>query len=69
LPEVEEGIEKGKYSTREELEKAVSSRINPKGDFLGSAEYRKYIAGVTAADCLEACCPDYFQSEGGQDEG
>ncbi len=65
LPEVEEGIEKGKYSTREELEKAVSSRINPKGDFLGSAEYRKYIAGVTAADCLEACCPDYFQSEGG----
>jgi len=38
-----------------EVAAAVQSEVTPKGDFLGSEEYRRAMAGVMARRALEAC--------------
>ncbi|MGD9638665.1 MAG: xanthine dehydrogenase family protein subunit M [Alphaproteobacteria bacterium] len=38
--------------SRDELEKMISAAVSPKGDFRGGADFRKYMAGVLAANCL-----------------
>jgi len=37
---------------KQEIEKIVSSVVSPIGDVRGSAEFKKYIAGVIVADCF-----------------
>lgn len=34
---------------------AIEGEVNPKGDYLGSAEYRRAMAGVLTRQALEAC--------------
>jgi putative selenate reductase FAD-binding subunit len=58
LTAVEQAIVSGALKTRADVETAVRGAISPETDFLGSAEYKKYINGVVIADavirCLEA---------------
>jgi carbon-monoxide dehydrogenase medium subunit len=47
----------------------VEAEVAPKGDFLGSAEYRRAMAGVMARRALEEClkgqCTEYSDGEAG----
>ncbi len=52
---VEEAIDAGSLKDSGELVKKVSELVNPVSDFLGSVEYKRYIAGVSAADLFSAC--------------
>lgn len=55
LSSVEKGLVSGSLKSQEEIEKSVSSSVDPKSDIVGSADYKKYIAGVTVAECIELC--------------
>ncbi len=59
LSEVEKALEDVSLRPGSELEKAVSDGVKMKSDLKGSAEYKKYLCGVTVSDCaaraLEAC--------------
>lgn len=55
LKSIEEGLLSGTIKTQEDIEKKVSLIVEPKSDIVGSVEYKKYITGVTVADCIEIC--------------
>ncbi len=55
LKAVEEAIDGGSLKDPEALAKKVSELVDPVSDFLGSVEYKRYIAGVSAADLFSAC--------------
>lgn len=55
LSSVEDGIISGALKNKDDIEKKVASSISPKADLVGSVDYKKYIAGVTVADCVELC--------------
>ena len=55
LSSVEEGIAKGTLKSQDDIQKKASDSVSPKADLVGSVEYKKYIAGVTVADCIELC--------------
>ncbi|MDC7233953.1 MAG: FAD binding domain-containing protein [Spirochaetales bacterium] len=52
LTDVEKDLVSGKIRPGEELEKAVAAAVEPKDDLKGSAEYKKYLCGVTVQDCV-----------------
>jgi putative selenate reductase FAD-binding subunit len=52
LSGVEKALAAGTLRPGEELEKAVSEEVKMKSDLKGSAEYKKYLCGVTVSDCV-----------------
>ncbi len=52
---VEDGLKSGSIKNRDELQLAVSNVVAPQTDVLGSVSYKKYICGVTVADCVDEC--------------
>lgn len=55
LSSVEKGLSDGSLGEQKMIEDAVSAAIQPSSDIVGSADYKKYIAGVTVAECVEQC--------------
>ena len=55
LHDVENGIMSGSYKIPQDLIYAVSSSVPAINDFTGSAEYKKYLAGVGIGDLYEKC--------------
>jgi putative selenate reductase FAD-binding subunit len=57
LKSVEEDIVSGKLESVEDLEKSIHENLDPVSDYLGSAEYKRYINSVLIArsvvECLE----------------
>lgn len=47
---------------RKQLEQWVANEVSPVGDFRGSADYKRYLAGVVVAAAVEKA----FRNEGGQ---
>lgn len=52
---IEKALDSGEIADAEALEQKVKEAVEPKGDFLGSAEYKRYIAGITAGDLYRTC--------------
>lgn len=52
LPEIEKGLVDGTLKPGAGLEKAVADAVKMKSDLKGSAEYKKYLCGVTVSDCV-----------------
>jgi CO/xanthine dehydrogenase FAD-binding subunit len=46
---------------------AIEQEVVPQGDFLGSEEYRRAMAGVLARRALEACLHQEAGEEGGDE--
>ncbi len=55
LVSIEEKLRSGMLKNSDELQKAVSEVVSPQADVLGSISYKKYICGVTVADCVRDC--------------
>lgn len=55
LTSLEEALKEGALKNNEEISDFVSAIVKPETDFLGSAEYKKYISGVTVAHCISIC--------------
>jgi putative selenate reductase FAD-binding subunit len=55
LKEVEVLVSGKNKCDRSLIEQAVAASINPAGDILGSIAFKKYIAGITVADCIMSC--------------
>jgi putative selenate reductase FAD-binding subunit len=55
LRDIEDDLLSGKLKIQPEMEKQMTLSIKPETDLTGSREYKKYITGVTVADCLMAC--------------
>ncbi|MBF9014946.1 MULTISPECIES: xanthine dehydrogenase family protein subunit M [unclassified Oceanispirochaeta] len=52
LTEIEKALVSGDIKPGKDLEKAVADAVSTKDDLKGSAEYKKYICGVTVQDCV-----------------
>jgi putative selenate reductase FAD-binding subunit len=55
LQEVESALLSGKLNSPEAVQAAAAAAVDPDGDRHGSAEYKRYITGVTVADCVADC--------------
>jgi putative selenate reductase FAD-binding subunit len=55
VPVAEEALSEGKISDGDALARLVAQQVTPVSDYLGSADYKRYIAGVTASDLFTAC--------------
>ncbi|NOX35524.1 MAG: hypothetical protein GXP56_17640 [Deltaproteobacteria bacterium] len=57
LGKIEKQLENGSINAVDNvsIEKAVFKQVNPVSDINGTSEYKKYIAGVAVADCINQC--------------
>ncbi len=52
LTSIEKTLVDGSLKPGADLEKAVADLVDPVSDLKGSAEYKKYLCGVTVQDCI-----------------
>jgi putative selenate reductase FAD-binding subunit len=52
---IEKALDTGEIGDAGTLEARVKEAVEPKSDFLGSADYKRYIAGITAGDLFRSC--------------
>lgn len=55
LEAVEKAFNNGALSEGSAIEKEVQSSVKPVSDILGSAEYKRYLAGALIAEAFEVC--------------
>ena len=55
LSSIEEELKSGMLTEKDDLQNAISDTVSPQTDVLGSVSYKKYICGVTVADCVSEC--------------
>jgi len=55
LEAVEKGLLSGELLEGEKLEAAIADAVNPKANFLGSVEFKRYENSVVIADLIRAC--------------
>ncbi len=53
LTGIEDGLKSGELKPGPGLEKTVSEIVLPEDDLKGSADYKRYIAGVVVSDCVK----------------
>jgi putative selenate reductase FAD-binding subunit len=52
LTDIEKALVAGELKPGKDLEKAIADSVETEDDLKGSAEYKKYICGVTVQDCV-----------------
>ncbi len=55
LKDIEGELVNSQFSEPDKIEQKVASLVQPKSDFMGSSQYKRYISGVTVVDSIKEC--------------